>query len=213
MQQLLDLVAFLKGQTTSAGGHEHHMSHDTGHETTAGDYVIRLVYVPRERTGHVLVFVTDKETGEAIPYLPVTLTLRTERSKPRIVRLAPMMGADGFHYGADATIPDETEQVRVSIGRPTMKVMASAKGASTSSRYARASSRSSATGMQLSSSGGKSAATSPSPRNTALSIKCLPKSPGMMPGRTDLIVDFEPRDMRLSSMLPERSVIRVSMRP
>jgi mono/diheme cytochrome c family protein len=128
VQQLLDLVAFLKGQTADAGGHEHHMSHDAGHEATAGDYVIRLVYVPRERTGHVLVFVTDKETGEAIPYLPVTLTLRTERSKPRIVRLAPMMGADGFHYGADATIPDETEQVRVSIGRPTMKVMASAKG-------------------------------------------------------------------------------------
>jgi uncharacterized protein involved in high-affinity Fe2+ transport len=76
----------------------------------------------------VLVFVTDKETGEAVPYLPVTLTLKTERAKPRVIRLAPMMGADGFHYGADATIPDEVEQVHISIGRATMTVMASAKG-------------------------------------------------------------------------------------
>ena len=36
-------------------------------------------------------------------------------------------------------------------------------------------------------------------RKTDLSIRCLPKRAGMMPGRTDLTVVLEPRDIRLSS--------------
>jgi mono/diheme cytochrome c family protein len=128
VQQLLDVVAFLKGQTASAGGLEHHMSHDTGHEATAGDYTIRLVSVPGARRSHVVVLITDRETGEAVPYLPVTVTLKKQGDKPTVLRLAPMMGADGFHYGVDATIPDDIEQVSVSVGRPTMKLLASAKG-------------------------------------------------------------------------------------
>ena len=148
VQQLLDVVAYLKSQTESAGGHEDHMAgHE--HETTAGDYTIRLVYVPpaggdahkghehgatagatkaRRAAGHVLVFIADRETGEPVPYLPVTLTLKTEGQKPRTVRLAPMVGAQGFHYGTDVTIPDEVDRVDVSIRPTTIKVMGSAKG-------------------------------------------------------------------------------------
>jgi mono/diheme cytochrome c family protein len=123
VRQLLDLVTYLKSQTESAGGHEHHAAgHE--HETTAGEYAIRLVYAPR----HVLVFVADKATGDAVPYLPVTLTLKTEGQRPRTVRLEPMVGAQGFHYGADLTIPDEVDQVLVSIRPTTMKVMDSARG-------------------------------------------------------------------------------------
>jgi mono/diheme cytochrome c family protein len=128
VQQLLDVVSFLRGQTASSAGHEHHMSHDEGRETMAGDYAIRLVSTADKKRGHVIVSITDRETGEAVPYLPVTVSLKKEGAKPRVLHLAPMMGAGGFHYGVDATIPDDIERVDVSIGRPAMKLMASARG-------------------------------------------------------------------------------------
>ena len=78
--------------------------------------------------GHLLVFVSDRTTGEPVPYLPVTVTLRGQGMKPRPVTLVPMAGEQGFHYGVAVTVPDETEKVVVSIGRTTMRVMPSAKG-------------------------------------------------------------------------------------
>ena len=75
-----------------------------------------------------MVFVTDLESGEPVPYLPVTATLSAADMKPRMVRLVPMVGAQGFHYGASVTVPDETEKVTVRIGKPTMQIMPSAKG-------------------------------------------------------------------------------------
>jgi hypothetical protein len=65
---------------------------------------------------------------DVVAYLPVTLTLKTEGQRPRTVRLEPMVSAQGFHYGADLTIPDEVDQVDVSIRPTTMKVMDSARG-------------------------------------------------------------------------------------
>lgn len=144
--QLLDLVAYLKSLTDDEGGHHHHAAM----EQTAGDYTVRLAYTsggaghemhgaqgmpapkggraPAATPGHLMVFVSDRESGERIPYLPVTATLSAEGMKPRVVRLAPMVGDQGFHYGANATVPDGTEKVTVSIGRPTIRIMPSAQG-------------------------------------------------------------------------------------
>src|SRR5262245_8769820 len=126
VRQLLDVVAFLKSQTASPGGHHHH----GGRELTAsaGDYTIRLVHQPGVRAAHLLVFVSDRITGEPVPYLPVTLTFKHKGQSPRVVRLTPMMGSQGFHYGADAVIPGQVDHVDVSVGPTTMKVLASAKG-------------------------------------------------------------------------------------
>jgi len=152
VRELLDVVAFVR--SLGAEGHEGHEGHDPHDQrTTAGDYAVRLVYVPPgadhghaghqhgasmpgpsagkspgTKRGHVLVFVADKETGEAVPYLPVSLTVKGQGVKPRMLRLNPMLGGEGFHYGADVTIPDEAEELSVSIGRTTMTVMNAARG-------------------------------------------------------------------------------------
>lgn len=118
--QLVDLVAFLK----SLRDDDMHMHGAAAMEQAAGDYTVRLVYA----AGHLLVFVADRESGEPVPYVPVTATLRGEGMKPRVLKLLPMVGGQGFHYGVDVAVPDETAKVVVTIGRTTIPVMPSAKG-------------------------------------------------------------------------------------
>ena len=127
--QLIDLVAFL----TSLTGDEGHVHGAAALEQTTGDYRIRLVYAggghaghgapSRAAGGHLQVFVADRQSGEPVPYLPVSATLRGGGMKPRVLKLLPMVDAQGFHYGVDVRIPDATDKVVVSIGRTTMRVM------------------------------------------------------------------------------------------
>jgi mono/diheme cytochrome c family protein len=138
--QLVDLVAYLKSLTGDEG--PMHMEGAAAMEQAAGDYVVWLVYAAggghgdhaghthggAAGSGHLMVFVSDRTTGEPVPYLPVTATLRGGGMQPRTLKLAPMADARGFHYGVNVTVPDETEKVVVAIGRTTMRAMPSAKG-------------------------------------------------------------------------------------
>jgi uncharacterized protein involved in high-affinity Fe2+ transport len=72
--------------------------------------------------------VSDAATGDAMPYLPVTAGIHAAGVPARAVKLVPMMGADGFHYGADATLPQATQKVVLTIGAPTMQVMGEERG-------------------------------------------------------------------------------------
>src|SRR6266508_4228811 len=132
--QLVDLVAFLKGLT--GGGHEPGAAPV---EKTAGDYTIRLAYrggdgdhaghgAPSAAPGHLMVFVSDRATGEPVPYLPVRATIRAAGKPARAVKLSPMVGGQGFHYGANVTLPAGAHTITLTIGPATMQVMASAKG-------------------------------------------------------------------------------------
>ena len=132
--QLVDLVAFLKGLT--GGGHEHGAAPV---EKTTGDYTIRLAYrggdgdhaghgAPSAAPGHLMVFVSDRATGEPVPYLPMTATIRASGKPARAVKLSPMVGGQGFHYGANVTLPEGAHTITLTIGPATMQVMASAKG-------------------------------------------------------------------------------------
>jgi mono/diheme cytochrome c family protein len=138
--QLVDLVAFLK--SLRAGGHVHH---PVLAEKTAGDYTVRLEYrggghgdhaghgshVGQGGTGapgHLMAFVSDRTTGEPVPYVPVTATIRAAGKPARAVKLSPMLGGPGFHYGADVTLPDGRHTVALTIGPASMQVMASARG-------------------------------------------------------------------------------------
>ena len=132
--QLVDLVAFLKGLT--GGGHEHGAAPV---EKTAGDYTIRLAYrggdgdhaghgAPSAVPGHLMVFVSDRATGEPVPYLPVRATIRASGKPARAVKLSPMVGDQGFHYGANVTLPEGAHTITLTIEPATMQVMASAKG-------------------------------------------------------------------------------------
>lgn len=148
LAETVDLVAYIRSLT---GGHAHHADHAAAPaelEKTVGSYRIRLAYMApgggghdhdhggghqhgaaaAPKAGHVMVFVTDTTTGEPVPYLPVTVTVRDDKAQPRVVKLTPMVGGKGFHYGADLTLPAATKSLTVSVGKPAMKVMASAAG-------------------------------------------------------------------------------------
>jgi hypothetical protein len=144
VSQLVDLVAFLKGLT--AGAHPHAAAPA---EKAAGDYAVRLEYrsgghghqgrdggagghaghgAAGAGPGHLMVFVSDRTTGEPVPYLPVTATIRAAGKPPRAVKLSPMVGGQGFHYGANVALPVGAHTITLTLGPPSMQVMASARG-------------------------------------------------------------------------------------
>jgi uncharacterized protein involved in high-affinity Fe2+ transport len=75
-----------------------------------------------------MIFVSDRTTGEPVPYLPVTATIRAAGKPPRAVKLSPMVGGQGFHYGANVALPEGAHTITLTLGPPTMQVMASARG-------------------------------------------------------------------------------------
>ena len=70
-----------------------------------------------------MVFVADAATGEPVPYLPVTAVIRSVETAPRTLRLSPMIGDSGFHYGADVTLPEDTIKLTLTLGVATLKTM------------------------------------------------------------------------------------------
>jgi hypothetical protein len=156
--QLVDLVAFIRSQ--DGGGHAGHQAHGAMEERTVGPYRVRLAFHAADKAadaqaghggahaghgghahhapkatgaaGHLMAFVVDAATGEPVPYLPVSAGVHVQGSPARVVKLAPMMGRSGFHYGADATLPQGTQRIVLTIGAATMQVMGADRA-----RYAR----------------------------------------------------------------------------
>jgi hypothetical protein len=149
--ELVDLVAYLK----SLGGDGHrHEAATSPRERTAGPYRVRVEYeaagaagrhqhsgqgsgvagghshggAPAARTGHLMVFVADATTGEAVPYLPVSAVVAAGSAAPRTVRLVPMLGDTGFHYGADVALPEGTTKLTLTLGAAGLKTMGTATG-------------------------------------------------------------------------------------
>jgi uncharacterized protein involved in high-affinity Fe2+ transport len=75
-----------------------------------------------------MVFVADRATGEPVPYLPVSATIRAAGKPARSVKLSPMVGGQGFHYGVNVALPDGVHTVTLTIGPVKIPAMASAKG-------------------------------------------------------------------------------------
>ena len=148
--QLLDLVAFIKSQ--DGGGPAHHAP-GAMQERTIGPYRVRLVFKTAEghdhaahgahgqqhtpkaagAGGHLMAFVSDATTGDPVPYLPISAGIQVRGAPTKTVKLVPMVGGDGFHYGADATLPQGTQRIVLAIGATTMRVMGADRD-----RYARA---------------------------------------------------------------------------
>src|SRR5438552_1239501 len=78
--------------------------------------------------GHLMVFVADRTTGEPVPYLPVSATIRAAGKPARKVNLAPMVGGQGFHYGVNVALPDGAHTITVTIGPVAIQAMPSVKG-------------------------------------------------------------------------------------
>jgi mono/diheme cytochrome c family protein len=155
--QLLDLVAYLKSLTAGGhvhaaadagrekvigeyrirvayagpgddgqGGHE---SHPHGAPSGAPSRApAPSGSAAKPPSGHLAVFITSADTGQAVPYLPVRATFFVAGKPPRTVKLNPMLDASGLHYGADVTIPEGTDTVRFNIGAVTVQAMPSARG-------------------------------------------------------------------------------------
>src|SRR2546430_1911539 len=79
-------------------------------------------------TGHLMVFVAGRTTGEPVPYLPVSATIRAAGKPARKVNLAPMVGGQGFHYGVNVALPDGAHTITVTIGPVAIQAMPSVKG-------------------------------------------------------------------------------------
>ena len=153
--EFVDLLAYLQslkgGDAHDAEGHhDGHGDHAALMDQVVGDYRIRLMYHAGKAGGqhhegrahrgrgagtpqakikhHLMAFISDVKTGEFVPYLPVSATIATAQHAPRRVKLRPMMGGQGFHYGADATLPPSPAKVTLSVGPTTMRVMPSAAG-------------------------------------------------------------------------------------
>jgi hypothetical protein len=133
----IDLVAYIKSLGGDAGGHAHHQGGPAVRERTEGPYRVRLEYHGGGEHarhhggaagGHLMAFVTDAATGQPVPYVPVSALIRAEKSAPRTVRLQPMLGSSGFHYGADVVLPEATKTVTLTLGAAALKTMAGAPG-------------------------------------------------------------------------------------
>jgi uncharacterized protein involved in high-affinity Fe2+ transport len=144
LAETIDLVAYIRSLT--GGDHARHAGRPAEREKVVGDYRVRLVYAAAggghdhqhgagtsaAAPAHLMVFVSDTTLGEPVPYLPVSATIHADGAAPRVVRLTPMVGRQGFHYGADVTVPVATRQIVVAMGKPTLRVMSSV-----SDRFAR----------------------------------------------------------------------------
>jgi Cytochrome c len=141
LAETIDLVAYIR---SLVGGHHahHHGGPPPEREQVVGDYRVRLVYggaggghAHHHGGGgagapapHLMVFVSDAALGEPVPYLPISARIHADGAPPRVVRLNPMLGGAGFHYGADVAVPATTRKITIAIGRPSLKVMAAAAG-------------------------------------------------------------------------------------
>lgn len=146
LPQWLDLVAYLKSLTE--GGADQHGAPEIVRERLLGDYKIRLVYAAdtgQHDGGHhgahhgsgqgtapaaggrLMAFVMDRETDEPVPYLPVTATVQAAGAAPRTLRLTPVVGDRGFHYGVRLALPERTQKITLAVGATTMQVVESAR--------------------------------------------------------------------------------------
>jgi mono/diheme cytochrome c family protein len=154
---LVAYLKSLKGEHAHASAmrHEDHTGQDVLLDRIVGDYRIHLVYHEATASGreqsmpshgshahgshgggtaqapsqnHLMAFITDARTAEPVPYLPVTASIPTRKGATRTVKLAPMMGSRGFHYGADVTLPPKAAKITLAVGAATMRVMPAAAG-------------------------------------------------------------------------------------
>jgi hypothetical protein len=151
VSELIDLVAFLTSLGAGDGlGHDH--AGPPVREQVVDDIRVRVEYddaaghhqapagtghaMRAQGPGHLAVFVADARSGEPIPYLPVDATIHAGKQALQRARLVPMLGHQGFHYGADVTLPPGTERVTVTIGTPTIRLMPAVAGRFAKSRQA-----------------------------------------------------------------------------
>jgi len=134
LTRLVNLVAYLKTLSAPEGAH----THESAREQVVGGYRVRLVYKKADAAGahhghggampvgqpqgRLLVFLADPASGQPIPYVPVSAKLGVLGKPPQTVKLSPSLAQEGFHYGADLTMPPDTNRITLSIGPTSMQL-------------------------------------------------------------------------------------------
>ena len=108
-----------EAKQSTTGGHDHGAAHG-GHAHHGAPAA--------GAAGHLIAFIEDAVTGDAVPYLPVSAGIHARGAPARTLKLTPMLGGDGFHYGADTTLPLGTRRVVLTIGATTLHVMGPDRG-------------------------------------------------------------------------------------
>ena len=133
--QLTNLVAYLSALAAS----EAPQAHESARERMVGGYRVRLLYKEAEAAGPVhhahgggmamgqvsgrlRVFLADPTSGQPIPYTPVSARIEVPGKPAQTVKLAPSLGQEGFHYGANVALPSETNRIMLSIGPTSMRL-------------------------------------------------------------------------------------------
>jgi mono/diheme cytochrome c family protein len=135
--QWVDLVAYLKSLTGAGAGHHaghgghdmHGMAMGPERDKTVGAYRVHVEYAePRQarQPGHLAVAVTDVDSGQPVPYLPVRARIVSDAAT-HTVTLRPRLGPRGVEYDASVMVPDETQELVVLIGPATVSVSAEAR--------------------------------------------------------------------------------------
>jgi hypothetical protein len=148
LREWVDLVAYLGGlkDPSHSQAHAGHGPKTVG-EATAGEYRIALrtaashpghggshgatahghampMAGPAGTAKHMIAEILDRETGEAVPYLPVEAEIMPAGKIQRIP-LQAMLGSVGLHYGADVAVPPGKVRVTLHVGPSTLHRMAS----------------------------------------------------------------------------------------
>lgn len=148
LREWVDLVAYLSNLKDPSHSHgpANHGPRRLG-EVSAGDYRIELLLgvghdphgaahgtpghghpapaVAAKGTRHLMAVIRDRETGEAVPYLPVEAQV-SAGSKTQKVPMRVMLGATGLHYGADVAVPPTRVRVILRVGASALARTASA---------------------------------------------------------------------------------------
>ncbi len=129
--QLIDLVAYLKSLKGSGAGH----AHATPRIQVVGPYNIRVEFrTAGQAQGHthgatgtseglLAVFVTLESSGQPLPYMNVMVRIQNEGQPVRVGRLTPIIGPEGFFYGAEVSLSPQTRQIAISVGPTGARVV------------------------------------------------------------------------------------------
>lgn len=99
--------------------------HGAGHAAPTPGRGHSQATAPGPARKHLMAVIRDRETGEAVPYLPVEAKVAVG-GKTLKIAMPVMLGAIGLHYGADVALPPGKIHVTLQVGPSTLHRMASA---------------------------------------------------------------------------------------
>src|SRR5207245_475442 len=94
----------------AGGGHQH--DHHQGHDHRAAS----------KTSGHLMAFITDRESDEPLPYLPVTAMIQGAGKAARTIQLVPLVAGLPVNAGAHAALVKSSPARGTTLVQPPQRV-------------------------------------------------------------------------------------------